>query len=173
MLCSQSKQLFKRRLAFGRPTVASFCRVARPYSSCMPADGSVMRLLKVASTAAKGGDNCCRSIGFEHRLGQPTAWTHVHKIDSRRVRVGIVEIRPVNTTQPVQALGIAGPDVRAVVDRGEPGDPTVQALLIIHDTLTEAAQPQLTGALDRRPQIDIIAARPHWRAVHLLSLIHI
>jgi hypothetical protein len=128
-----------------------------------------MRLLKVASTAAKRGDNGCRSVGFEHRLGQPLARTHVHKIGGGGGRSGVVEVRPFDSAQPVEALGVAGPDERSVLDFGEPGDAASEPFFFasVVDSLAEAAQAQPAGALDGRAQIDIVAAGPHRRAVYL------
>lgn len=128
-----------------------------------------MRLLKVAPAAAKGGDNGWRSVGFEHRLGQPPARTYMHKVHGSRGRIVVVEVGTLDAAQPVEALGIAGPDERSVVDLGEAGDTAVQSLRLgrIADSLAEAAQPQPAGPLDGRPQIDLVAAGPHRRAVYL------
>jgi hypothetical protein len=134
-----------------------------PDSLSFRADGRIVRLLKIASTATEGGDNGCRNTGFEHRLGHPKAWADVHEIDGCRGLIAVEEVRAVDAAQPVETVGVAGPDERAIVDFSESGDPTEEAVLLttIPDALAKAAQSEPTGAVDRRAQIDTVAARPH------------
>jgi hypothetical protein len=91
----------------------------------------------------------------------------VNEVDSLCGRVVVVKVWSVDTAQPVKAVGIAGPDERAVVDCGEPGDPTGEALLLaaIPDALAEPTQTKPARTLDRCLEVDVVTARPHRRAI--------
>src|SRR5690349_1851390 len=98
----------------------------------------------------------------------------MHKVDGCRVRLAVLEVRPLDTAQPVEAAGVACPHEGSLLDLGESGDAAGEPLLLaaIADALAEAAQAQAAGTLDRRPQIHVVAARPHRCAKDLGHVTH-
>lgn len=79
-----------------------------------------MDLLEVASTSSEGGDDGGRDGVLGQRLVHPGAATDVHQVD--RGAVGVIEVRTVDSAQPVEAVSVARPHKRPDGHVGEAFD---------------------------------------------------
>ncbi len=75
------------------------------------------------------------------------------------ILVGVVEVRALNTAQPVEPVRVMRPDERTVLNLAEPRDAAGQT--VVRWSFFRAAEPAETACsrpLDRRRQVDIVAA---------------
>lgn len=123
-----------------------------------------MRLLKVASTAAKCRENCCGNVGFEYGFVEPAARSHVHQVDGDGIGVVITAVWTVDAAQPVERVRVTGPHEGSVLGIGEPFDAASRPLAETRVAETHDAQSQ--GPVERGLRVDIVTAGSHRGPVH-------
>lgn len=81
-----------------------------PQSLAFRAYGGIVRLLKVATAAPERGDDGCGHRWLEQWLCQPTTFADMNEVYSSGGLIGVVEVRARDAAEPIEAVGITGPD---------------------------------------------------------------
>jgi hypothetical protein len=122
-----------------------------------------VRLLKVATAPGEGGEYCRGHFGLLDGIGDPPARADVDEVD--RDAVLVVTERSVDPPEPVEPVGVPCPHERSVGHIGEPGDATGQPFVGLR--VAETDQPLRQSAIHGALRVDVVAAGPHRRAVHI------
>lgn len=126
-------------------------------------DVRVVRLLKVAPASCERREHRVGNLGFEHGLGDPFARPNVNEINfGARI---VVTKRSVDTAEPEEAVGVAGPHERSVGHIGEPRDASAESIVAACLAEADDTVGQRTG--DGRSSVDVVATGPHRRAVNI------